>query len=61
MASINEAFNLPLTGKSDTQILSEEIYPLRGSYKTYVKNTDTYKRETKQSDLTFYQLKEHSQ
>ena len=60
MASINEAFNLPLTDKIDPQVLSKDIFPLRGSYKTYVQNADTYKRVTKESDLKFYQLKEQS-
>lgn len=60
MASINEAFNLPLTEKIESQIFSKDIFPLRGSYKTYVQDTDTYKRVTKESDLKFYQLKEQS-
>lgn len=58
---MNEAFVLPLTQKEHKETLESNPDISRGSYKTYIHNTNTYKRKTKtdNSDLLFYQLKEH--
>ena len=58
---MNEAFVLPLTQKEHKETLESNSDITRGSYKTYIHNTNTYKRNTKatNSDLLFYQLKEH--
>lgn len=58
MASMNEAFNLPLNGKPHMENLSDTYYPMRGSYKTYINNYDSYKRKIVDSELKLYQLKE---
>jgi len=60
MTSLNEAFALPLTKQEHNEQLSSNIDTLRGSYKTYIMNTNPYKRITTKSELLFYQLKGHS-
>ena len=47
MASMNEAFVLPLTQKEQKETFKSNYDMSRGSYKTYIHNTNTYKRNTK--------------
>ena len=44
---MNEAFVLPLTQKEHKETLESNPDISRGSYKTYIHNTNTYKRNTK--------------
>jgi|TARA_B110000046_G_C12918608_1_gene366050 hypothetical protein len=63
MASFNEAFKMPLTGIIENENVQNTLTPLRGSYQTYMTKMDSYKGNVdiiKQSDLKFYQLKDHS-
>ena len=62
MASLDEAFKLPLPNKERKETLKSTTNVFRGSYKTYIKtDTSTYKRKsTNNSSLMFYQLKENN-
>ena len=64
MASIDEAYTLPLTQTVHKEKFKSDSDILRGSYKTYINKTNTYKRDTANinlnSELRYYQLKDHS-
>jgi hypothetical protein len=57
MASINEAFILPLSETQSIEKLDTVYEPLRGSYQTY-KINEPFKFTKKNSELQFYQLKD---
>lgn len=55
MASLDEAFVFPLTNKSVADIEKNQLnIPLRGSYASLPKDTNTYKPKAQTSDLQMY-------
>ena len=62
---MDEAFKLPVSQVEQKEKFRSNSDTFRGSYKTYIHKTDTYKRKTEKnmnpkSDLNFYQLKDHT-